>query len=152
MTENIGAQLSDMGRLMRKRFDAAAREYNVTGTQWRVLLSIQRFPAITQGQLAELLDVEPITTCRMVDRLAQAGLVERRSNPDDRRVWNLHMTEAALPLVEKVRGVGSDVIGQALAGFTDEEKATLTSLMDRLKANLLDDSAFLRPEARHGRG
>lgn len=152
MTESIGAQVSDLGRLMRKRFDAAARDYNVTGPQWRVLASIERYPGITQGQLAELLDVEPITTCRMVDRLALAGLVERRSNADDRRIWNLHLTGGALSMLDKVHEIGGAVIDQALAGFTDEEETTLRALMDRMRANLLDERATSRREAVHGRG
>lgn len=150
MNENLGTYLADTGRLIRKRFDAAAKGHNVTGTQWRVLITVHRIPGITQGQLAERLEVEPITTCRMVDRLAQAGLVERRRNPDDRRVWNIHLTDAALPLIETVQDIGGAVIDQALTGLTPDERDSLTALLKRVRVNLLDDSAFAVPEVRHG--
>jgi DNA-binding MarR family transcriptional regulator len=150
MIQNMGSYLSDAGRLIRKRFDAAARSHHVTGTQWRVLINVHREPGITQGQLAELLEVEPITTCRMVDRLVQAGLVERRRNPEDRRVWNIHLTDAALPLIGTVQEIGGAVTNQALTGFTDEEREILTSLLKRVRHNLLDDTAFASQEMRHG--
>lgn len=150
MNNNLGFHIADSARLMRKRFDAAARRFNVTGTQWRVLLATDRTPGINQGQLAERLDVEPITTCRMVDRLVQAGLMERRSNPADRRAWNLYVTLEAQPLIGVVRDIGADVVGQALAGFSEEEKNLLGAMLERLRANLLDDKAFTDGAAGHG--
>ncbi|MET0372323.1 MAG: MarR family transcriptional regulator [Sphingobium sp.] len=150
MTESIGSYLADTGRLMRKRFDAAARHHHVTGTQWGVLIRVNNDPGINQGQLAELLEVEPITTCRMVDRLVQAGLVERRRNPDDRRAWNIYVTDAALPLIETVREIGGAVVDQAVAGLTEDEQQTLASLLIRVRANLIDDKAFAPLEVQHG--
>lgn len=150
MTETLGSYLTDAGRLVRKRFDAAARHHGVTGAQWRALLGVHQHPGINQGQLAERLEVEPITTCRMVDRLVQAGLAERRRNPEDRRVWNIYLTDTALPLIDQVREIGGAVVGQAVAGLNDEEQRILTALLGRVRANLLDDDAFRTREARHG--
>ncbi len=150
MNNNLGFHIADAARLMRKRFDAAARRFNVTGAQWRVLMATDLHPGINQGQLAERLDVEPITTCRMVDRLVQAGLMERRPNPADRRAWNLHVTDDAQPLIGTVRDIGADVVGQALAGFSQEEKDLLCSMLERVRTNLLDDQAFSSATARHG--
>jgi DNA-binding MarR family transcriptional regulator len=150
MEENLGFFIADAGRLMRKRFDAASRGLAVTGTQWRVLVYVHRFPGINQGQLAERLEVEPITTCRMVDRLEQAGLLERRRNPEDRRAWNLILTDAALPLIDEVRRLSDHMVAQAVAGFTPEEKVQLMNLVERMRANLLDNEAFEPAEMHHG--
>ena len=95
MDENLAAMLADTARLMRRSFDARARQIGVTRPQWRVLSVLRRHEGINQGGLAELLEVEPITVCRMVDRLQEAGLVERRPDPADRRSWRLFLTAKA---------------------------------------------------------
>lgn len=150
MTDEIGNHLSDAGRLLRKRFDAAARRHNVTGAQWRVLLRVQRNPGMSQGQLAEVLEVEPITTCRMVDRLVQGGFVERRPNPDDRRMWNIHLTDAALPLIHTVRDIADTIVEQALDGLSPSERQTLAGLLGRVRTNLVDDLASTSTRVGHG--
>jgi DNA-binding MarR family transcriptional regulator len=68
-----------------------------------------------------MLDLEPITLCRIVDRLEEAGLVERVRDPDDRRAWRLHVTAQAQPLVEKLRGVGAELIGHAFSGIDPKD-------------------------------
>jgi hypothetical protein len=81
MSDSIGFLISDVSRLMRRRFDERARTIGVTRPQWRALTALSRHEGINQGQLADLLEVEPITLCRMVDRLEDAGHVERRRDP-----------------------------------------------------------------------
>src|SRR3546814_16979476 len=88
---------------MRRRFDEMSRDTGITSPQWRVLVSVHCNPGINQGTLADMLVVEPITTCRMVDRLEQAGLVERRHDPNDRRAWRIFFPDAAMPLIEGIR-------------------------------------------------
>lgn len=150
MTETFGAIISDTARLMRKRFDAVARRHAITSAQWRVLANVHRCPGITQGQLAERMEVEPITTCRMVDRLAQVSLIERRPDPDDRRVWKLYVTAAALPLMDQMREIVDGVLDQALCGLDDGERDMLNALLERVRSNLLDDDAFQASKATHG--
>src|SRR3546814_324375 len=81
MTESIGFIFAGIARLMRRRFDEMSRDTGITRPQWRVLVSVHCNPGINQGTLADMLDVEPITTCRVVERLEQAGLVESRHAP-----------------------------------------------------------------------
>src|SRR4051812_43636125 len=78
MTDALGFLMSDVSRLMRRRFDERARKSGATGPQWRTLKILERHEGLNQGQLAELLEVEPITCCRMIDRLEESGFVERR--------------------------------------------------------------------------
>lgn len=150
MQDHIGFLLADASRIMRKRFDVMAKNVGVTGPQWRVLASVARTPGINQGQLSDRLEVEPITTCRMVDRLEQAGLVERRRDPTDRRAWQIFNTAAATPLIDMLREVADEIVASATSGFADDERDQLRALISRMRANLLDDSLFALKEARHG--
>lgn len=150
MEQNLGFIITDVARLLRKRFDSYARDLAITGPQWRVLLLIARNPGLKQGGIAEMLDVEPITTCRMVDRLEQAGLVERRRDPDDRRAWRLFLTDSATPLIESLHGYGTLVTGDALRSLTDNERDVLMQLLMRVRDNLGEDPVSHQRSVSHG--
>lgn len=127
---------SDISRTFRKRFDAAARGFGVTGPQWRVLGVLKERPGESQAVLAAELEVEAITAGRMIDRLEKAGLVERRADPADRRTWRLFLTAAGERLLEQLRATVSDVTGGILAGFAAGERDQLLALLARLRRNL----------------
>lgn len=150
MTEHLGFYVSDVARLMRKRYDAAARRDGVTGAQWRVLIAVAKYPGINQSQLAERLEVEPITVCRMIDRMEQAGLVERRPDPQDRRARRLYAAERARGLIDQLQAHGSRMLDLATHDLTDSEQDLLMALLERVRANLLDDSLFALTEHEHG--
>jgi DNA-binding MarR family transcriptional regulator len=135
MEDNLAAMLADTARLMRRSFDARARQIGVTRPQWRVLSVLRRFEGVNQGGLAELLEVEPITVCRMVDRLQEAGLVERRPDPADRRSWRLHLTAKAAALIDQLRPLAEEMLDEALEGI-DDDRAVLVSSLDRIRKNL----------------
>jgi DNA-binding MarR family transcriptional regulator len=147
MSDNLAFQLSDVGRLLRRRFDERARAIGVTRPQWRTLVTLARHEGATQGMLAELLEVEPITLCRMVDRLAEAGLVERRRDPADRRAWNIFLTERAHPLLVRLRTVADGLLDTALAGFDEARRAALAEDLMLLRTNL---THMTKEEAAHG--
>ena len=134
--ENLGSILADSARMMRRAFDARARAIGVTRPQWQVLSTLVRHEGVKQGKLAEYLDVEPITVCRMVDRLQDAGLVERRSDISDRRSWNLYLTPRAHDLLAQLRPLADQMIDEALEGIDSAERATLQRLLERLRVNL----------------
>lgn len=136
MSDSLGFLISDVSRLMRRRFDERARAIGVTRAQWRTLVVLSRNEGINQGGLADLLEVEPITLCRMVDRLAEAGLVERRRDPADRRAWRIHLTDAARPLLEQLRGIADQMIAQALEGISADRQAALFDTLHDLQSNL----------------
>lgn len=136
MTDSIGFLISDVARLVRRRFDERARAIGVTRPQWRTLTMVSRHEGINQGGLADLLEVEPITLCRMVDRLEEAGHLERRRDPHDRRAWQIHLTESARPLLDQLRAISEDLFEQAMAGIDADERAQLTRTLDHLRGNL----------------
>ena len=138
MENNVAFLTSDVARLLRKRFEYATRYSGITGPQWRALQLVNVNPGINQGTLAALLEVEAITAGRMIDRLEKMGLVERRANPGDRRVWLLHLTERAAPLLERLRDRALNVIAEYTAIFSDVERDQLVSHLRRLREKLLE--------------
>lgn len=128
--------MADVARLMRRSFDERARAIGVTRPQWRVLSVLSRHEGINQGRLADILEVEPITLCRMIDRLQEADLIERRRHATDRRAWCLYLTERALGLVDELRPLAEEVLDGALEGITPEERADMERLLDKVRQNL----------------
>src|ERR1700738_1911923 len=102
----LGFLLHDVARLLRRRFEQNARGSGLTRSQWQVLTYLAQNEGISQRGLAELLDVEPITLCRIVDKLQAFGLIERHPHPSDRRVWILHLTAAGPPKLIQGRKAG----------------------------------------------
>lgn len=129
----IAFMMHDVARMMRYRFDARARDLGVTRPQWRALLHMARSPGSTQAELADLLEVERITLCRMIDRLAEAGLAERRADPSDRRVWRLHLLPAAHAIVDQLAAMGTELEEEALSSLSAAERATLTASLERIR-------------------
>lgn len=141
MHRNVAFLATDIGRLFRKRFESNTQSSAVTGPQWRLLLAIERQPGATQIALANLLEVEPITAGRMIDRLSRAGMVERRADPSDRRAWRLHLTDNAQPKILEARERSETLIGHALSGFSTSEREQLVGLLERMRDNLCQNEA-----------
>lgn len=136
MEENIGTLLSNVARLMRRAFDERVRAIGVTRPQWQVLGTISTKEGINQGALAEILEVEPITAGRMIDRLEEGGLVERRADPADRRAWRLHLTERGQELLEELYPYGMETLKVALDGIDDAQRAQLMAMLEQIRSNL----------------
>jgi DNA-binding MarR family transcriptional regulator len=134
--DNLGAALADTSRLLRYRFEAEAKSIGVTRSQWQVLTILARQEGIRQVSLSEILEVEPITVCRMVDRLAESGLVERRSNPKDRRAWKLYLTARAYDLLTTLRPIADRLFAEALDGVGDTDRAVFYATLERIRHNL----------------
>lgn len=150
MSDSLGFLISDVSRLMRRRFDERAREVGATRAQWRTLTTLSRNEGLNQGALADLLEVEPITLCRMIDRLEESGLVERRRDPADRRAWQLFLTDKSKPILDDLRAMAEDLFDQVLHGISEPERAALSKSLQRMRANLLTLPSHRTPETAHG--
>lgn len=146
--------LHDAARLMRKRFEQNARQLGLTRAQTQALAYLSRNEGVSQCVLAEMLDLEPITLGRTVDRLQTMGLVERRPHESDRRVWLLFLTETAWPLVEAIAPISEATRLEALAGVSDEDRATLMRVLGTARANLIEkmSCSTKKPKARSAVG
>ena len=133
--ETIPFEIGETAHALRKAFDRLAVGLGVTRAQWKVLFKLTRKPGLRQVELADMLDLEPITLCRIVDRLEEAGLVERARDPEDRRAWRLHVTAKAQPLVEKLQGVGAELVQQAFAGIDRKDIETMRKVLAQAREN-----------------
>ncbi|WP_223276222.1 MarR family winged helix-turn-helix transcriptional regulator [Sphingomonas daechungensis] len=129
-------QIAETAHALRKSFDRRASALGVTRAQWKVLLRLTRMPGLRQVELADMLDVEPITLSRIVDRLEEAGHVERTPDPADRRVWRLQVTERAKPLVARLRGIGHELVEEAFDGIEPSELERVSAILARVRENV----------------
>lgn len=139
-------QLGDLTRLMRKNFDRRATKFGLTRAQWRALKAIARLPGLSQRALAEQLEMEPIPVGRVIDRLQQAGFVERRADPADRRLWRLHVTAKAHAVVDDMNRIADRLREEALAGLSREDFDVFRRVLEHIKSNLAALDSGPRPE------
>ena len=133
--ETFPFEIGETAHALRKAFDRMAVGLGVTRAQWKVLFRVERQPGLRQVELADLLDIEPITLCRIVDRLEESGLVERTSDPADRRAWRLHVTAQAQPLIEKLKAVGAELVDAAFAGIDPKDIEIARQVLARTREN-----------------
>ena len=132
----FGFLLHDTARLMRRDFERRSRSSGLTRAQWAVLAYLARSEGTSQAALAEMLEIEPITLVRLLDRLEGAGWVERRADPADRRVRRLYLTETARPLMEQFQELAAATREAALGGLNEAERRQLTDLLMKVRTNL----------------
>lgn len=134
----LGFLFGDISRLLRERFNARAASAGLTLAQARALVYLARHEGISQVALARLIEVTPITLLRQVDRLSDAGLVERKANPVDRRAQKLYLTDAGRGLLKKLAVIGGAITETAVDGLTLEEREQLQALLEKVKGNLAE--------------
>ena len=136
---NIGALMHDIARLMGRRFERRTRQtgLSITRQQARALLSVARNEGLSQAAVATLLDIEPIALVRLLDRLHEEGLVERRLHPTDRRVRTLWLTPLGWTVVDRILAINAQIREEACAGLNPAAREALLQTLDHLKSNLL---------------
>jgi MarR family transcriptional regulator for hemolysin len=134
----LGHRLHGVARLIRRRFERSVRQAGlpITRLQAALLLRIARNPGVSQTAAATDLDIEPIALVRMLDRLHEEGLVERRAHPTDRRVRTLWLTPLAWPVVDRILEINLTVREEACAGLSADARDRLMDLLDHMKTNL----------------
>jgi MarR family transcriptional regulator for hemolysin len=128
--------LNDVARMLKTYANHVAGQFGVTRAQWAVLVRLDRFEGLKQSELAEMLDLQPITLTRLLDRLCNNGLIERRSDPNDRRAKRLFLTTAARPLLERLGELGEDMMTTTLNGVSRESVEQIVAQLAIVKENL----------------
>ena len=136
--------LHDVARLLRVDADKRARLHGMTRAQWGILIWLERQPGISQKELSELLEVEPITVARLIDRLEARGMVERRPDPRDRRIWRLHLLRPACDVLHEIGAQRAEITRIVTAGISEESIETMTEALMRMKATLTHTHASRR--------
>jgi MarR family transcriptional regulator for hemolysin len=133
---NFMFTLGELFRLIRVYADKEAARYGITRAQWAVLAKVERSEGMKQTELAELLEVQPITLTRLIDKLCDAGWIERRSDENDRRVNRLYLKKAARPLLGKLAGLRSELTATALEGISPTDAHRLLTQLESIKENV----------------
>jgi MarR family transcriptional regulator, transcriptional regulator for hemolysin len=136
LNREIAFTLTDVARMLKTYADQRARSFGISRAQWAVLFRIDRTEGLKQSELAEMLDLQPISLTRLLDRLADNKLIERRPDPNDRRANRLYLTPAARPLLAKLAALGEDMMETVLAGLTQKDGARLLRDLGAMKDNL----------------
>ncbi len=136
--DSLGFLVHDVARLLRRRFELRSGEFGLSAAQWRLLFRVAKEEGLPQARLAELLEIEPISVSRLLDRMEEADWIERRPDAEDRRVRRVHLTPRAQAVYGRVRGMAHEVYGEALAGVPDADRAALMRTLAAIAANLAD--------------
>jgi MarR family transcriptional regulator, transcriptional regulator for hemolysin len=136
LEREVAFNINDVARLLKTYADQRARDLGMTRAQWAVLARVERSEGLKQCELAETLDLQPITLTRLIDRLCDGGLIERRSDPEDRRAKRLYLTPAARPVLDGLTRLGKDIMATVLAGIEPAAVEELLALLLTLKTNL----------------
>jgi len=133
---SFGFLVTDVTRLLRTIFDRRAARFGLTRAQWRALKRLHHEQGITQNELAEYLEMEPIAVGRVLDRLQKAGFVERHADPQDRRCWRLHLTKKAHAVVDDMEDISAELLKQAQRGVSAADMKIVMDAFARMKNNL----------------
>ncbi|HEV2678056.1 MAG TPA: MarR family transcriptional regulator [Aliidongia sp.] len=138
LLHTLGFLMHDVARMHRKRFEQRARaaRFDLTRAQYSVLAHLSRHEGCNQSFLAQILEIEPITLMKQLDRLEELALIERRAAPADRRTRHLHLTAAARPLLDRIHEISKEVREEALAGIAAVDRQRLWEILSAMKLNL----------------
>jgi DNA-binding MarR family transcriptional regulator len=139
--QSFGFLIQDVARLLRRNFNRRVQELGLTQAQWQVLSCLSRNEGIRQSQLAELLELQPISVARLIDRMEAGGLLKRYPDPSDRRAFNLRLTGKAAPVLKKMQEYGLQVREQALEGLPETERQKMLQNLLIMRRNLAGDQS-----------
>ncbi len=128
--------LGELQRLMRAYADKEAARFGITRAQWAVLAKVERSEGMKQSELAELMEMQPITLTRLIDRLCDNGWIERRGDETDRRVNRLYLRKAGRHLVGKLSCLRSEITATALDGINPADAHRLLAQLEQIKENV----------------
>jgi MarR family transcriptional regulator, transcriptional regulator for hemolysin len=137
--------LHDVARLLRYEADRRASAHGMTRAQWIILFWLERQPGLSQKELAEILEVEPITVARLIDRLEAREMVERRPDPRDRRIWRLHLLPSAAPVLAELKDERTDMHRMLIVDIDEAVENTMIAGLQRMKATLLSECKHKGP-------
>ncbi len=147
MHSKFGFLSYEISHIIRQRFNKAAEPLGFTHAQWRALVHLSENQNCRQIDLAEILEIKPITLVKQIDLLEEAGLVRRNKDSEDRRAYRLELLPKAHAVMQQLWEIADAVEAQALRALTTEEQQTLTALLERIKTDCNTDSSAENPLA-----
>ncbi|TCS62543.1 MarR family winged helix-turn-helix transcriptional regulator [Varunaivibrio sulfuroxidans] len=134
---SLGFMINDVARLMRRNFNRRVQKLGLSQSQWKALSHLARNEGASQAFLADVMEVQPITLARLIDRMVAAGWVERVPNPSDRRAVRLYITDKARPFLEKMRVLAAETREETLQGLAPPLREQLFAILEKMKCNLI---------------
>lgn len=132
----IGRKLTLISRQLWHQFDQSVSGSGVSRAKWGLIAAVSHTPGATQRAIANMLEVTEVTAGRMIDRLCEDGLLERRENPQDRRGYCVYLTPAAKPLLDQLGEAAAAYEASAFAGLSDEDLSRLNAVLDIIARNI----------------
>lgn len=136
---SCGFLIQDVARLMRRNFNRQVEylKLGLTQAQWQALVHISKNEGMRQSALADILEAQPITVGRLIDRMAAKGWVERRPDPTDRRAVGLYLTDKATPLIDRMWEIAMQTRAAAMDGISEVDKEKLLDMLAHIRTNLI---------------
>jgi DNA-binding MarR family transcriptional regulator len=150
--DRLGFLIHDVQRLLRKRFETRASGLGLSSAQWRLMVRVAKEAGVTQARLAELLEIEPISVSRLVDRMEEGGWIERRADAADRRVRMIFPTEKASAAYADVKSLAGEVYEESLSGVSPEDRRALIRVLDAIVQNLTDSETSSLEKMKNAEG
>ena len=136
--QSIGFLIWDVSRLVRTQFHNDERMSSMTLARAKALMRIALSEGIRQVELAEQLEIKPMSLVRVVDALVEEELIERRPDPKDRRAYQLHLLPKAEPEIEKIKIVGTEIWDAALQNIPKEDVEQMIKTLGAIHTNLMN--------------
>ena len=159
LDRSLGFLLGGSSWLLRKRFDHIARFFGITRELWRSIAVLRRNEGINQTAMADIMDFEPLTLGRHIDRLEEVGSIARHSDPDDRRDWRIFLTNNMQPALVEMEKIAIDVRNDSMVDYSSNERERFIDNLIHVKSNLADairrdagETANVSENARAARG
>jgi MarR family transcriptional regulator for hemolysin len=139
--DRLGFLIHDAARLLRRRFEKRGSQHGLSAAQWRLLFRVVKEEGVPQARIAELLEIEPISVSRLIDRMEEGGWIERRQDLKDRRIKSIFSTEKSREAYGEIKSHAGEVYEEALSGVPAEARAALIAALGAIIENLSDGDA-----------
>jgi MarR family transcriptional regulator for hemolysin len=145
---NLLFTLGEVQRLVRAYADKEAARFSITRAQWAVLAKVERNEGMKQTELAEQMEMQPITLTRLIDKLCESDWIERRGDASDRRVNRLYLLKAGRALLGRLSGLRSELTATALEGINPADAHRLLAQLEQIKENVRNAIQIAAGESR----
>lgn len=133
---DISLKLAVIARQTHKHFDKSVMQTGLTHSQWTLIAVVSGISGASQRIIAEHLEMSEASAGRLVDRLCSDGLLERRRDSEDGRLWRVYLTDAAKPILQQITVLAGDLEQDLFAGFSEADLAQFQRYLEAMYANV----------------
>src|SRR5271168_371111 len=124
--------LAQVGAHAASQFAERLRVLELSAADAGILRLLRTAAGISQQELSGRLQIHPSRLVAILDNLEKCQLVERKPNPDDRRLYSLHLTKDGGEMLQRIGKVAREHQDALLSALTGEERAKLTEMLQRV--------------------